>query len=199
MHHLMLDIETLGTKPGCVITQIACIPFTEDGPGPESTWFRANIDITTYGHNFHIDAATLKWAIEKGVPILRDNQIDAALALLDLANFIARRVKDDNRVKIWANSPTFDCEILEAAWRRFDIQVPWHYWHCLDYRTEMWRDPRRAEPAAHDATQDCLDQIARLVAKWKADAATRALAYSPNISDPSDKSDMSDAFDTCTP
>lgn len=174
MHHLMLDIETLGIKPGCIITQAACVPFTEDGPGPPATWFQANIDITSYGHTFHIDAATLKWTIEKGVPILRDNAVDAALALLNLSNWIAARTTADNRVKIWANSPTFDCEILEAAWRRFDIAVPWKFWQLLDYRTEMWREPRRELPAAHDATQDCLDQIARLVSKWKADAATRA-------------------------
>ena len=164
----MLDIETLGTKPGCVITQIACIPFTEEAVSSDSSWFRANVDITTFGHTFHIDAATLKWAIEKGVPILRPDAKPAAQVLADLYFFIQAKVLADKSLKIWAKSPSFDCEIIEAAWRRFEIATPWHYWQLLDVRTETWREPRDTAPAAHDATADCLSQISAIQKVWNA-------------------------------
>jgi hypothetical protein len=165
---IMLDIETLGTQPGCMITQIAACRFNATDITAEVSW---NIDITTWGHGFHIDAATLVWAINKGVPIIRPNSVTAFAAIESLAAWISGQTVSANTMEIWANSPAFDCDILALAMRKFDITCPWRYWQLRDVRTELRKQPRRrGADVSHDALQDCRDQIRDLYAKWAMDA-----------------------------
>ena len=60
MTHVMLDLETLGTKPGCVIRSIGAVVFTLDGV--LGAQFYANIDKQScVDAGLTVDPATEAW------------------------------------------------------------------------------------------------------------------------------------------
>lgn len=41
----------------------------------------------------------------------------------------------DDADEVWANSPSFDCELLEAAYDAVGLEAPWDFYQERDYRT----------------------------------------------------------------
>ena len=57
--NLMIDLETLGTKPNSAILSIGAVYFDKDGLGEE---FYANVDLQdSIDSGFDIDASTVYW------------------------------------------------------------------------------------------------------------------------------------------
>ena len=66
MRHLMLDIETFGTTPGCVVLSIGAVEFDLDGIKGE---FHAHIDVdSSTALGLKVDARTEKrWLEQSGI------------------------------------------------------------------------------------------------------------------------------------
>jgi inhibitor of KinA sporulation pathway (predicted exonuclease) len=156
----MIDIETLGTEPGCAILSIGAVHFTAAGRG--ETLYR-NIDrASCEDAGLEIDEETVKWwseqdeaaqAVLSGGGGLRD-------ALIDLAAF------GDPAEEWWANSPKFDMAILKAAYERVDIEPPWEFYELRDVRTVKnlpGAEIPETQGVEHDALDDARNQ-AELVA-----------------------------------
>jgi DNA polymerase III epsilon subunit-like protein len=61
---IMIDIETLGTEPGSIITSIAAVPFNRNGEMGKA--FYMNIDIqSSIDAGLTINAETLKFWMEQ--------------------------------------------------------------------------------------------------------------------------------------
>jgi len=62
--------------------------------------------------------------------------------------------------RVWANGPTFDMNILEHAFKSYNMALPWQYYHVRDARTiySLWPDLQKY-PASHHALEDCRRQI----------------------------------------
>ena len=91
MRHLMLDLETLGTTPGCVVLSIGAVEFDLDGIKSE---FRAHIDVdSSTALGLKVDARTVMWWL--------DQSKEAQNALLQADPFPIHGVLD-------ALSDTFD-------------------------------------------------------------------------------------------
>jgi hypothetical protein len=62
---------------------------------------------------------------------------------------------------VWANSPSFDCRILEAAYSAIGREKPWAYYEERDYRTltnlGVGHDHEQ-EGIEHDAVDDAVHQ-----------------------------------------
>lgn len=137
MAHIMIDIETLGTEPGCVVTQIVAVPFFVDGEKFEPVGkFEAHIDFSTWGDEFHINPNTLKWWSGQDQDVfmksLQGTQ-DARDALHGLSAFM--NYNKDGNFFVWAKSPDFDLAILEYCFKEFEIKLPWTFRECRDVRT----------------------------------------------------------------
>jgi hypothetical protein len=61
--------------------------------------------------------------------------------------------------EIWANAPSFDCEILSDAYARVDIEQPWDYWDERCYRT-VKNLPDAADIDRQGDHHDALDDAA---------------------------------------
>ena len=129
--HAMIDTETLGTDPGCVVLSIGACRFDPvEGVDQRDTYY-AEIDrASALDAGLEIDGDTLEWWYDKPAdlrPFGGDTPLSAAL--LDLSEFL------DGAAKYWANSPAFDLAILEDAYAAVDLAPPWRYWEWRDVRT----------------------------------------------------------------
>lgn len=175
MSNAMIDIETLGTDPGAVIVSIGAVRFSVDGDGDgdgaagiEDELF-VSVDIEScQDHGLEIDANTLAWWLGQSAEARKQlsGGDDLESALRELRAFV------DDCDEVWANSPSFDLEILAEAYDRVGLSVPWQFWQERDYRTCRavleWPD-REQEGTAHDALDDARFQAKCLVEALRGD------------------------------
>lgn len=143
--NIMLDLETLGTTPGCKVLSIGLAHFTEDGVISSE-----EIIPKLTGQVGHEDAATFDWwleqsdeaqsifgrNIEEGVPI--------STCADKMRHFISQAKKYSGiepgaecRVNIWGNGSSFDNVILASLFRDHGYDVPWNTFGDRCYRTAM--------------------------------------------------------------
>lgn len=158
---LMIDIETLGTRPDCVILTVGAIKFDPASQIEPHTGFYHRLDVDEQlASGRTVDQDTLDWWNTQPVSVR-----DEALGEEDRTN-ISQFIKELNKqlvgVKsIWAQGPTFDFVILENLYRQVCAPIPWHYWQIRDSRTlfQVAGDPRVAgRNQAHNALADCYYQ-----------------------------------------
>jgi len=166
--HLMIDLETLGKKPGCAIVQLgACLFNIDESPHEifcESLDLQSSIDLGLY-----IDGSTINWWMhqsgearysvfdggERGVV-----ELDSGIALL-LRWLSQGGLTDFTSLQVWSHGLAFDVPILEHAMAVCGIPVPWSYKNLRDTRTlaMLAPDVERYEPAIpHNAGADATAQ-----------------------------------------
>ena len=157
----MLDLETLGTRPGCVILTLGAVkfdPYSLREPGP-GIYFRIDVDEqTALGREVQED--TLAWWISQADDIREEalgetDRVSLDTLYRDLNRFL---VGVDN---IWAQGPVFDIAILENLYRQCGWPTPWQFWQISDSRTlfKVHGDPRiKGKAGLHNALEDCVSQ-----------------------------------------
>ena len=161
MADIMLDLETLGTRPGCVILTLGAVkfdPYSLQEPGP-GIYFRVDVDEqTALGREVQED--TLAWWISQADDIREEalgeqDRVSLDTLYRDLNRFL---VGANN---IWAQGPLFDFAILENLYRQMGWPTPWQYWQIRDSRTlfGVHGDPRvKGKAGLHNALEDCVSQ-----------------------------------------
>jgi len=151
----MVDIETLGLDVGSVIISIGAVKFDEDTIGET---FEESISLQSCQEaGLEIDADTLDWWLD---------QDKEAQQQLQGGNDLTRVLSQFNTWlhgvdELWANSPSFDCEMLEHAMDQVGISPHWEYYEERDYRTVMnlpCAVESEFEGVEHDALDDALKQ-----------------------------------------
>ncbi|HBH8759504.1 TPA: 3'-5' exoribonuclease [Escherichia coli] len=133
-HHLMIDLETMGTGPDAQIASIGAV-FFDPQTGEMGPEFNKTIDMKTGGGTVNI--STIEWWLQQSsearTAILTD-KIPMDDALLQFREFI-----DENSgeffVQVWGNGATFDNVILRRSYERQEIPCPWRYTNDRDVRT----------------------------------------------------------------
>lgn len=165
---ISFDLETLGVDPGCVITQIGACAFNVARPGGREQ-FKAFVDPQSC-----LDLGmTIKWSTIAWWLVQSDAARNAMVtketchiskALDELRRWIAA-VSDPKTVRVWGHGATFDISLLEDAYRRCAMPVPWHYRNVRDLRTLRALAPDdlvlaapSAETNAHIAVDDAIMQ-----------------------------------------
>jgi hypothetical protein len=157
----MIDIESLGTRPGSVVTQIGWATFGR-GEIPVAGSFRFSVD-EQLAAGAVMDIDTLRWWSKQAG--FADQLAAYRLPSMEESlRHVAGELKGAQYY--WANSPNFDMVLLEDTFRRFDVQVPWKYSQLRDMRTAlMMRGYSRAGDVMppdrnrqHDAEYDALYQ-----------------------------------------
>ena len=157
----MLDLETLGTRPGCVVLTLGAVkfdPYTLSDLGP-GIYFRVDVDEqTALGREVQED--TLTWWLQQVEDVREEalgehDRVSLDTMYRDLNRFL---VGANN---IWAQGPLFDFAILEHLYRQMGWPTPWHYWQIRDSRTlfGVHGDPRvKGKAGLHNALEDCVSQ-----------------------------------------
>ena len=160
---VMVDIETLGLSPGSAILSIGAVHFDEYGLGDE---FYREVDLKScQDAGLAIEAGTLEWWLEQ------DESVTDILTGGDpLADVLAAFTEYyGDAAEVWANSPSFDCEMLEAAYNSLDMTEPWAFHHERDVRT------LRSLPCAVDIEMDGDAHDALDDARYQARTASETL------------------------
>ena len=161
MAHLMIDIETIGVAPAATILTIAAQSFDPLGTGYYKQHYYARISLESQ-ENRTIDDSTLNWWATQPAPVreeafAEDGRIPLDQALDELGKLIW------TSKFLWCQGPTFDCTILEHAYKSYNKSLPWQYYMVRDSRTVFGLWPELPKPpTSHHALEDCRRQIAML-------------------------------------
>ncbi len=174
---LMLDIETLGLRPGAPIPTIGYCHFDWDGIKDHGT-IAINLGIGNIGKS--PDIGTIKFWLQQSPEAIaktffrpQEEQRDWVTAL----NLLSTTVKFDEKEfgeGVWANGPLFDLAHLEFWYDQMSEKTPWSHRSPRDCRTIYetaqrltgWdRDEaterlrlKHPELVAHDAEHDAVLQ-----------------------------------------
>jgi hypothetical protein len=173
--HVMIDLETLGRRPGCAIASIGAIDFDPAGGDDfiAGTFYRA-IDWQT--SDLALEPETVAWWL--GQPAEAQIELcapegeawDTRAALGALAMYLGEGDNDD--LVLWCQGASFDFGILGAAYDHCTITRPWNYWQERCARTIRKvagvPEPERAKADKHHALRDAAHQVRCVQAALKA-------------------------------
>ena len=157
----MIDIETIGVAPAATILTIAAQAFDPFGNGFYPQQYYARITLESQ-EDRTVDQGTLDWwatqpAAARDEAFAEHDRVPLETALDELAKLIW------NSKLLWCQGPTFDCTILEHAYKSRGRAIPWQYYRVRDSRTvfSLWPD-QPIPPTSHHALEDCRRQISML-------------------------------------
>lgn len=170
MNHMMVDLETLDTRPSTVILSIGACIFNEAGPllGSDAKLYVRCSWQDQIDAGRTVSESTIRWWMQ---------QSDAARAALDGETFSLSRGLMDLKLmyyaqrcdRIWANGTTFDISILDHAYAGAQ---PWKYNAMRDMRglrdlvpSDIMDDVENV--TAHDALSDAIYQAEFVVRALK--------------------------------
>jgi len=171
--HVMLDLETLGTRPGDAIISIGAVMFDIKTKtiGP---MFRANLDIEqVIASGFGVTGGTLKFWFGQSDEARKqalENSMNMHAALMGLAEALTNYEGGVNKnMKVWGNGAACHSThwLLREMYERLGLETPWAFWNDRCFRTlKNEYDPKKEfepvfEGERHNALTDALHQ-----AKW---------------------------------
>lgn len=169
--HVMLDLETWGTKPGSALRSVGAVTFDPHGDErfAEQSYY-ANISRESCEEaGLTVDQQTVEWwsrqSREAENALLKEPKplINAVAEFFAWWNW-------QNAVYVWSNGANFDEVLWRAASEAVGRTVPWKYWNVRDTRT-IWHaagiNPKMIPRAGivHNALAD---------ARYQAHCVTRA-------------------------
>jgi hypothetical protein len=170
--HIMIDLETMGTRPTAPIMSIGAVAFDATGIHDK---FYANVDLkSAVNSGAAIDPSTVMWWMsqsdESRAALLdKDDQYAIVGALSALSAW-----RDWGKVVgVWGNGATFDNVILRETYYRAAVPCPWPFWNDKCYRTVkgIYPDVELVRVGTlHNALADARTQAEHLIA-INADAA----------------------------
>lgn len=157
----MIDIETIGVAPAATILTIAAQTFDPLGTGYYPRHYYARISLESQ-ENRTIDDSTVDWwatqpEYAREEAFNQQDRVPLDQALDELGKLIW------NSKFLYCQGPTFDCTILEHAYKSYGKALPWTYYMVRDSRTVfgLWPD-QPIPPTSHHALEDCRRQIGML-------------------------------------
>lgn len=167
--HIMVDLETLGTKPGAVIRSIGAVAFDPAALTLGQTFY-INIDrVSCEAIGLTVDPDTVAWWAKQSAEARARLETDPVTIAEALDRFTAFWREADGH-QIWGHGASFDAPILEAAYRALGRRTPWPFSACRDTRTlyEMAGvAPDRAAGLHHDALDDAKAQAVAVQQGWR--------------------------------
>ncbi len=167
MTHIMLDLETLGTKPGCVILSIgACVFYPTTGPDEEKTFYAVldRDDQKEAGHKE--DPKTLSWWTKQNAKAWKQATDRSEPAKQELLRFL--KWWHSYRGKfLWSQGSNFDGPLLEALFASFGLKEPWRFHETRDTRTiyqmcHVKSDSVKRSGTYHNALDDAMHQARKI-------------------------------------
>jgi hypothetical protein len=139
MQDVMLDLETLGTRPGCVVLSIGAVAFDHctNELGPE---FYEVIKLSScLDYGLFADKKSLDWW---------KDQDHESRQVIDIAAYSTQNLPyvlaqfnifllscDSKNVRLWGNGSDFDNAVLIACYNATGIEPAWKFRNNRCYRT----------------------------------------------------------------
>jgi hypothetical protein len=177
MLDVMLDLETLGRKPGCVILEIGAVRFGPTGVDRENAFHSVISTSSCVAAGLNVDPETKAWWSKQSSKAQRllsealqtPPDKDLRYVLGAFTGWLGKGAR------IWGCGASFDEPILGEAYDRLGLSRPWRFSDCRCFRTLRELLPTTAAvqaPAHVGTTHRALDD-----AEWQAEYAVRILRH----------------------
>ena len=133
MRHVMLDLETWGTKPGSALRSIGAVAFELDGPIGES-FYRNIDDQSCFVVGLNVDRSTQEWWMKQSAEAQAALTADP-VALPLVAEEFHRWFQDQDAEYVWSQGGNFDEPLWCAAAAAVNSRPPWKFWNTRCTRT----------------------------------------------------------------
>lgn len=134
--HVMIDLETLGTKHDAVILSIGAAKFDPNTLTRVDDTFYVTIDpATCTAFGLKIEASTVLWWMDKDRRVALDELLESPRVDLPSALDGFTQWFGTQSLPVWGNGATFDNVILRNAFEKIGQPCPWEFWHDRCYRT----------------------------------------------------------------
>ena len=136
--HIMIDIETMGTRPTAPIVSFGAVAF--DADGIHKKFYRV-VDLdSAVAAGAVIESGTVMWWLAQSddARAALTNDITEPLSdvLVAFHEFVSALPGGPGAVRgVWGNGATFDNVLVAEAYKRLDMLVPWPFWKDRCYRT----------------------------------------------------------------
>jgi Fe-S cluster biosynthesis and repair protein YggX len=166
---VMLDIETLCTKPEAVILTIGAVKFDPfSNKIGDGLYIKPDVD-EQIARGRTVDESTVEWWGKQAEDVREE-----ALGMADRIS-IEEMYRQLNRFlvgaeNVWAQGPVFDMVIMANIYRQYGWPTPWQYWQVNDSRTlfKVHGDPRvKGKAGLHNALEDCISQAQAVQTVYK--------------------------------
>ena len=139
MHDVMIDLETMGTRPDAAIVAIGAVAFD---PGTGQLGARLYLPgslASSLAANGSMDADTVLWWMQQDEAARRElyraDREPLPATLADLAEWLTLHCGPADKLRVWGNGAGFDNVLLRGAYQRCGQVVPWMHWNDRCYRT----------------------------------------------------------------
>lgn len=161
MPHVMLDLETLGTAPGCAILSIGAVEFdpVEGKLGRE--FYEVVNTQSCEAKGLTKDPSTLAWW-EGRSPEARKVLAEAASCRNGLGGALAQFTRyleqfGKRNLYVWGCGADFDQPIIAACYAKCSYPLPWLFYNNRCYRTLRALGKVSGEPPRHGTYHHALD------------------------------------------
>lgn len=164
-NHVVIDLETLGTQPGCAVLAIGA--YRVDLVNRDLTGFFYNtIDLAdSMSKGLVIHKPTYDWWANQDQKV-RDEAFSGRKKLIPILTEFSNWLGED--ALVWGNGASFDLGILSAAYTKANLAVPWKFYNerCLRTLKSQAADINFRETrigSAHHALDDAKTQAVQLM------------------------------------
>lgn len=172
--HLMIDLETLGTNPDCVVTQIGYALFDTRPKFRDAIQQSLTNGVINSGCIFvdpseqikrgrSITWDTFKWWLkcnDEARALMASDR--AANSVMGALMAVTDLLTDWSLIEgVWGHGIGFDIAVMESLFRMWDMQIPWHFRAARDTRTIFALVPGmvwKKATVAHSAEADAIVQ-----------------------------------------
>lgn len=153
---VMVDLETLSTKPDAAIIAIGAVVFTGD-----PSFFKEGFYRVVRPQVGSIDYKTVAWwaqQTKKARDIFSDSlAVDTRTALEEFTRFMDVW----KPVELWGNGATFDNVILRSSYEACGMSAPWSFGQDRCFRTlkNLVKVHHQHAGIAHNALDDAMSQV----------------------------------------
>ena len=159
MRDFMVDIETLGTRPGSVILSIGAVHFDAETGEFGEDFYLAIDPKSSEAIGATMDVSTIQWWMQQSADA--QQAAFAGVVTIDVAlSLLAASFRRCDPSRLWAKPPSFDLVLLESAYRAVGQEIPWSFRINRDCRT-LFDITGAIQPdigTAHNALDDAKSQ-----------------------------------------
>lgn len=194
---VMLDLETVGTRPGDGIISIGAQLF-HDKTGELGPGIKMNLDIEqVMAMGFGATGGTLKFWMGQSPEATKaafENPMSVQQALQSFADFLTNDEGGVNEdIEVWGNGAGFDNVLLREMYQRLNLLAPWVFYKDRCFRTmkSVYDPQKNLQPEfvgeKHDALADATHQT-----KWLINILSKRRVYGAADTDQLDILDESE-------
>lgn len=164
MTYVVIDLETLGTRPGDIILSIGAVEVDLKAGTLGREFYKVIHAGNAAQHGLQIEAGTVLWWLVQSEQA-RKQVAYGGLPLVEVLDAFSEWAPKD--MKPFGNGASFDLGILTAAYRAIGKQPPWKFWNERCYRTVKAMHPNVVEDERvgvyHNALDDAKHQARHLI------------------------------------